>query len=245
MKRFDSTLQDFTAIARIILIVGVPIILTIIAVRITMSPWFLAFQYTQAGLPPDIYGFTTQDRLRYAPPAVSYLLNGEDISYLGNLRLPRELVPIDCLVDDDNPSLCHMFNARELRHMEDVKVITINAYRLGIASVILSFFATVYLWRYDRQQLRQGILGGGLLTLGLIAAIIFLAATAWDVFFTGFHQLLFEGDSWLFYYSDTLIRLFPEQFWFNAAVFIGSLAIVSSALLVIVSWRWHPKRIQS
>ena len=34
-----------------------------------------------------------------------------------------------------------------------------------------------------------------------------------NVFFTQFHHLFFEGDSWLFLFSDTLIRLFPIRFW--------------------------------
>ncbi len=37
-------------------------------------------------------------------------------------------------------------------------------------------------------------------------------------FFTLFHQVFFEGDSWLFLYSDTLIRLFPIRFWQDAVL---------------------------
>jgi uncharacterized membrane protein len=41
---------------------------------------------------------------------------------------------------------------------------------------------------------------------------LFGALAFWQ-FFTLFHGLFFEGDSWLFLYSDTLIRLFPIRFW--------------------------------
>ena len=32
-------------------------------------------------------------------------------------------------------------------------------------------------------------------------------------FFAWFHSLFFTGNSWIFEYSDTLIRLFPIRFW--------------------------------
>ena len=44
-------------------------------------------------------------------------------------------------------------------------------------------------------------------------------------FFTGFHKLFFEGDSWLFFYSDTLIRLFPIRFWQDAFLFAAVIAL--------------------
>ncbi len=36
--------------------------------------------------PPDIYGFSTQDRLHWGMDGINYLLNNADISYLGNLK---------------------------------------------------------------------------------------------------------------------------------------------------------------
>jgi integral membrane protein (TIGR01906 family) len=43
--------------------------------------------------------------------------------------------------------------------------------------------------------------------------------------FVGFHRIFFEGDTWLFQYSDTLIRLFPERFWRDAFVFVVVLTV--------------------
>ena len=44
-------------------------------------------------------------------------------------------------------------------------------------------------------------------------------------FFGWFHSLFFSANTWLFEYSDTLIRLFPIRFWqdtFLAAAAIGT-----------------------
>ena len=38
-------------------------------------------------------------------------------------------------------------------------------------------------------------------------------------------QIFFKGDSWLFYYSDTLIRLFPIRFWQDAFLWAAILAL--------------------
>jgi uncharacterized membrane protein len=45
-------------------------------------------------------------------------------------------------------------------------------------------------------------------------------------FFTGFHALFFTGDSWLFEYSDTLIRLFPLRFWQDTFLFAAAIAVL-------------------
>jgi uncharacterized membrane protein len=44
-------------------------------------------------------------------------------------------------------------------------------------------------------------------------------------FFSAFHSLFFEGDSWIFLYSDTLIRLFPIRFWQDAFLWGAVIAL--------------------
>jgi integral membrane protein (TIGR01906 family) len=229
----------FIPIARTIVIVAVPILLTVGAVRLVMSPWFLYVEYNRPGFPEDPFGFTTEQRLQYAPPAVTYLTNAEDISYLENLRLPRDLAPINiCEIAPENPSLCYQFNDRELKHMEDVKVVTRGTFQLGLITLIITIPSIVFLWQQSPAFLRVALHSGSVLTFSLIAVIILMAITAWDVFFTGFHQIFFEGDTWLFRYSDTLIRLFPEQFWFDAAIVIGAMVIIGAGIILVVTWRW-------
>ena len=67
------------------------------------------------------------------------------------------------------------------------------------------------------------LMRGGWLMVGLAAVIGVIAVIGIAInpniffsFFAGFHSLFFEGDSWLFLYSDTLIRLFPIRFWQDA-----------------------------
>jgi integral membrane protein (TIGR01906 family) len=218
-----TSITWLTRILRTYIALMVPVLLVIASVRMIMTPAFLAFEYNRPGFPEDIYGFTTEDRFQYAPYAMEYLLNGADVDYLGDLTLP---------------SGAPLYNERELQHMVDVKIVTQYAFLFGLISALLVIVSGYALWRTNRAQLRQGLMTGGLLTLALIAAIILLSVLSWDVFFTGFHSMFFQEGTWQFLYSDTLIRLFPEQFWFDAALVLGSLTAVGAMIVILITWKW-------
>lgn len=212
-------------VLRLFLIIVFPILLVLLSVRLVMTPLFVSFEYHRADFPTDFYGFTREERLRYAPYALDYLLNGEDIDYLADLTFT-----------DGTP----LYNERELRHMHDVKLVTQTAFGVALILGAAALAAAIFLAR--RRELRPvlagSLLAGALLTLGIIAGIVAIAVVNWDFFFTRFHQLFFEGDTWTFAYSDTLIRLFPEQFWFDAALTIGVLTVLGALLALGIAWRW-------
>lgn len=222
-----NTPRYFERALSVIIALAIPPVLVMIGVRLAMTMTFVSFEYHRPDFPPDFYGFTLDDRLRYAPYALDYLLNGEDIDFLARLTFPG-----------GSP----LFNNRELRHMRDVKVITEWAFRIAAALGAVLIAASAVLWRRGRWHLRAGVRAGGLLTIILIAVIGVLAFVSWDAFFTAFHEVLFEGDSWLFLTSDTLIRLFPEAFWFDAAIFIGAAAASSALMLIVIAQLWRPER---
>jgi len=210
---------------RAFLSVALPFFLVLTSTRLVMTELFLQLEYHRPGFPEDRYGFTQEDRLKYAPYAVQYLLNDSGISYLGDLEL------------DGLP----MFEPDELKHMEDVKVVTRAAFQIHTVLTVAVLLAVILLARRraTREALRDGLFGGGLFTLSLIVALVVLVLANWDYFFTGFHQIFFEGDSWKFSTSDTLIRLFPEQFWFDAAMTSGFLTVFGAAALMLFAWLWH------
>jgi integral membrane protein (TIGR01906 family) len=217
-----------TIILRTYVTLILPWLLVLGGARLVMTPAFLYFEYSRPGFPEDYYGFTAEDRLHYGPYALDYLLNGEDIDFLGRLRSP------------EGGSL---FNVRELQHMRDVKaatqVVFLAATIAGVAAAIVT--ASLFSRSATRRDLRLGFLNGSKLTLGLVAAVVIAAIVNWDFFFTTFHSLLFQGGTWRFAYSDTLIRLFPEQFWFDAALLIGAMTIVVALIILFGMSRWQPK----
>lgn len=196
----------------------VPFALIGLGMRALLTPTFLKIEYNMPYFPPDSYGFTKEDRLHWAPYALEYLINSAGISYLGDLKF-----------DDGSP----LYNERELSHMEDVKGVTKGALNIWYISLALLIMLGGWSWREGWiQPYRQGLMRGGWLMVGLAGAIglvVVIGMTVnpnvfWD-FFTGFHHLFFKGDSWLFLYSDTLIRLFPLRFWQDAFLSAAVIAL--------------------
>lgn len=196
----------------------VPLVLIGTALRILLSPIFINIEYRMHYFPADEYGMTQQERLHWAPFALKYLVNSSDISYLGDLKF-----------EDGSP----LYNERELSHMADVKDVVLGALRVWYISlailVLLALLAYRGKWMpFFINGLRRGGMWmiGLAIALGLVAAVGILANpdVFWE-FFTLFHSLFFEGDSWLFYYSDTLIRLFPIRFWQDAFLWAAVLAL--------------------
>jgi integral membrane protein (TIGR01906 family) len=207
--------------------VMVIILLPLLSARLVMTPLFLQFEYHRPDFPNDIYGFTREDRLYYAPYALDYLLNDADISYLGNLTFPNSTRPL--------------FNLRELRHMEDVKIVTRGAFWILTIGIITTLAIGLLAWRTvdTRNAMRNGIFVGAISIITIILTIVIMTIIAWDTFFTLFHTLLFESGTWQFLYSDTLIRLFPEKFWFDAALSIGAITTVLAIILLAITRRYR------
>jgi len=202
----------------------VPLALIGLGLRVLLSPLFLKIEYNMPYFPSDDYGFTKADRLKWAPYALDYLVNSADISYLGDLKF-----------EDGTP----LYNERELSHMADVKRVTQGALNVWYISLALLTLLGIWSWRGDwMQTYRLGLMRGGWLMVGLAAVIGLIVVVGiainpnifWN-FFAGFHHLFFTGDSWLFLFSDTLIRLFPIRFWQDAFLFTAIIALGGGVVL--------------
>ena len=215
---------------RLYFTLALPFLLAAAAARLLLSEPFLQFEYQRHGFPADVYGFTVDDRLAYGRIAVDFLFNGEGIDYLASLRLPAEM----CWISDAGAKSCALFNERELRHMSDVKRTTSAAFALATLCAFLGLGAVVGAWRHERARsyILVGIRRGCRLTLWTVASLALLSLTAWDRAFEAFHQLFFAAGSWRFPFSDSLIRLYPEQLFFDAALAIAIFASVCALVIL-------------
>ena len=78
------------------------------------------------------------------------------------------------------------------------------------------------------------LLGGGLLTAGLLLFLTVFVVLGWRTFFIGFHDLFFAPGTWTFDWSDSLIRLFPDRFWFDAGAIVTVGTLVAGG--VVAAW---------
>ena len=221
---------------RLYITLMIPFLLVVGSARLVMNPNFLAFEYNRPNFPADTYGFSVYDRYNYGPYGVLYIVNNEPIEYLSELELPGEL----CFPPDEERP-CSAFNSLELSHMEDVQVVAQGLFTAALWGGLLTLVIGFILVRgAGLYSLRLALMQGSLLTIGLIITIALLAVTAWDAFFSGFHSLFFQDGTWQFYYSDTLIRLYPEQFWFDASITAGVLTTLGAVVILAIASGLRP-----
>jgi integral membrane protein (TIGR01906 family) len=200
-----------------------PVVLVLTNVRALMTPLFLEIEYRLPGFPADPYGFSLEDRLQWAPITLDYLLNDSGPGFLADLRF-----------ESGEP----LYNARELRHMDDVKRLAQAALRLWIVGgLVLILFAGALMVARRFQDLLAALSVGALLTLLFMLALALLLALSFSFVFVGFHRVFFVGDTWLFQYSDTLIRLFPERFWRDAFIFIAGATLLEAGAIYLAAPR--------
>ena len=73
--------------------------------------------------------------------------------------------------------------------------------------------------------------------LAIVALILLGTVTAFNWLFTEFHRIFFTGNSWLFYFTDTFIRLFPMQFWQDLFIVIGVACIILGLIFAFAGRR--------
>ena len=227
MERTEST-AAWSRAARWIVAIVMPVFLVLTNVRLLLTNPFVEIEYRTPGFQADPYGFSREDRLRWSLLSLDYLLNDSGISFLADLSFA-----------DGGP----IYNARELRHMEDVKRVVQAALRVWVASTSVILVLTLaQLVGGRRRAAVDGLRLGSILTLALFGALAIVVAAAFSTLFVEFHLVFFEGDTWLFSYADTLIRLFPERFWRDAFTFLILATLVEAGLGYWLTRGWMKKR---
>ncbi len=207
-----------------------PILLILSSVWITLQSariW-VQIEYRMPGFPDDTYGFTLEDRLYWAGIDIDYLINDEGIDYFDAYRLPS-----------GEP----MHNERELRHMMDVKLLIGQTWiALGTGWILLLVVSIILSQRLGWGNVFNTIEVSAKGTIWLMLLLAVGLVIAFGVLFVGFHRIFFEGDTWLFSYSDTFIRLYPERFWRDTFALVAIITLVLSWAVRGIS-RWFNGRL--
>lgn len=213
-------------IIRWLVILAMPFFLGLGMILAVIAWDYPAFEYPR--IAPDRYGFSAEERLELAQGTLAYLQRREPadevIFMLEELRLPGT----------DRP----LYNPEEIGHMIDVKNVADGIRRVvyvtgaivmvGLAALLIPQRTRPYGWR---TLFYAGL--ATVIALALIAAAILIV---WPFFFEQFHELLFPPGTWTFSYSDSLIRLFPEQFWFDIGVIISVGALLLGIAVALVGY---------
>ncbi|WP_426302580.1 TIGR01906 family membrane protein [Arthrobacter sp. R-11] len=214
-------------IFQVLLAVFYPVVLLVLAIRAVTSPLFLWVEYNRPGFPGDGYGFSTDDRMSYGSYAVDYLSNWAGPRYLGDL------------LHEDGTKL---FKDSEVAHMADVKLVMLSAFGAAALMVVIGIIGMLYLRKRSTGGIRRGLFAGSIATLVVILALGTLGVLGWQQFFTEFHRIFFANGTWTFSLDDTLIRLFPGQFWMDAGIAIAGLVFLAALLTLILTWPTRRRR---
>lgn len=214
-------------VMQVLLALFFPIVLLVLAVRAVTSPLFLWAEYNRPGFPGDGYGFSTDDRMTYGSYAVDYLSNWAGPRYLGDLV---------------NRSGDRLFKDGEVSHMADVKAVILASFGVGALLVVVGIIGIMFLRKRSTGGVRRGLFAGSLISLVAILGLGTLGVLGWQQFFTEFHRIFFADGTWTFSLGDTLIRLFPGQFWVDAGIVIAALVLIASLVTLVLTWPTRRRR---
>jgi integral membrane protein (TIGR01906 family) len=222
-------ITTFDKIVRWLVILATPVLLTVGTVRFLISwdsPSYPEFEYGR--IASDAYGFSDEERLELAQGTMAYLRRSdpaaEVIFMLEDLRIPGT----------DKP----LYNESEIGHMIDVKVVA-DAFKPALwISAIIVVGGLIYLIAREQTRLfgAKTMMYGGLFTIGLVLLVMLFMFVAWNQAFTVFHNIFFDPGTWQFFYTDSLIRLFPEQFWFDFGTIWTISILAGGGLLAVVGY---------
>ena len=132
--------------------------------------------------------------------------------------------PFDAGLDGDVPLL----DADERSHMTDVSRLVRILAAVTIVALVTLLVTAAWLRHEPGRRGRIMLAAAGSIGAAALAlAIVF--AVAFEPAFLAFHELFFPPGTYLFETGSDLITLFPEGFWFDAALAAGA-AIILVAL---------------
>lgn len=184
-----------------------------------------------------------------APPVYNYAFdryNAEDATGLSRADLDSTAAALRRYFNNGETTFYHpvtegglsapVFNARETRHMEDVKRLITAVDWLQEAAVVyvLAYVVSFFIWAREgnvRQLATQSLVGLGFGVL-VVGGLAIFAATGFDAAFTRFHEVLFRNNDWqLNPATDHLIQMFPEGFWRDMTIALGVMCALEALLV--------------
>ena len=200
----------------------VPLTVLMIAIRAVASAPFLWLEYHRPGFPEDSYGYYLVERMRLGSYGVDYINNFAPREYLARVTTGA-----------DNTLA---FTEAEVNHMHDVKWVLLIATVAVAALFLLTLFSSISLRERAPGTIRRSLFSGAWITLGLIAVLGVVGVFGWEWLFTTFHRVFFPQGNWEFSVRSSLIRLYPPQFWIDAAIAVAVLVAAQITLLLVTTW---------
>ena len=129
------------------------------------------------------------------------------------------------------------FNEREKLHLADVKSLIKNL-RLFLY-ILLGFIILIFLYlsyNGEYNTLLKSLISGSVLAISIIILLYLLSLTDFGSVFMYFHLISFKNNYWLLNpETDNLIKMFPEEIFFDLAVYALMSSLILSFIILFTS----------
>ena len=224
-------------IARIVFVVCLPVLLltAVIAVEVNSS-----LLYTHGFEKYDVRQSLAENGLNLTDDDMAGIARG----FIHYFNSSEEYISLT--VQQNNETVA-LFNNEEIIHFKDVKKLFRFDYNvlLGTFCYCLLFTLVGIFWKKgkNRNNLAGDTIKGSVLSLGLMLLLGIGALVDFDSLFYQFHLLVFTNSFWSA--EGNMLLLFPDGFWYDAAVYIVIAIALLAVILGGISWaylHYHRKR---
>ena len=218
--------KAFVLSIQIAVIIAMPIFLLLTAGHLLINVWYLRYEYGKPDFPRDPFGFTQAQRLELATVSIRFLQSAEPA------EVAVKLLEAQRMPGMDRP----LFGPDELSHMMDVKRFTVVLWRVQYAAAALALggLGVLLARKRTRRAGYRALFWSGVATAGFLLFLALFVLLGWRMFFVMFHELFFPPGTWMFNYDTSLIRLYPDRFWFDAGALITLGTLVAGIILAAV-----------
>lgn len=135
-----------------------------------------------------------------------------------------------------------LLDERERSHMHDVaRLVRVLAAAVLLAAVVVGVSGAML--RGERRRFGRIMLVTGALVGGIAILLAGTFAVAFEPAFLAFHELFFPPGTYLFAPGSNLITLFPQGFWFDAALAAGVTIVLGALAVSLIGLnRWRGGR---
>ncbi|QSZ26802.1 TIGR01906 family membrane protein [Aceticella autotrophica] len=131
-----------------------------------------------------------------------------------------------------------LFNDRELKHMEDVRILFKKGFFLRNISVAAIFLLILLMYFINKRllyNLFNSLFTGMLWMLCIVVVGVIIISLNFNMWFTYFHLYFFNNNLWQFDVArDKLIQMLPEGFFSDAVYLAAKNSIITFGFILAI-----------
>lgn len=131
----------------------------------------------------------------------------------------------------------NIYSEQARKHLYNVKTIIVYSINLLYLTLFISIMGVgIFIVKSKTIGALESLEKASLITFIFMILLALGVLNDFEPLFFGFHKALFRNDLWLFRPDDTLVNLFPQQFFVLFSLKLSVNIILTSAVLSLLSY---------